>query len=79
MAEQARLTSETAQAIAAGMPPCPSCGGRNVRTAQAIRLEDKIRALLRYVPYRCRTCQNRFYKRPKLSTPTPTSDEAKAG
>ena len=73
------LAFEGPQAIAAGMPPCPSCGGRNVRPAQAIRLEDKIRALLRYVPYRCRTCQYRFYKRPKLSTTAPTSNEAKAG
>jgi hypothetical protein len=61
------------------MPPCPSCAGRNVRPAQAIRLEDKIRALLRYVPYRCRTCQYRFYKRPKLSTPAAASNQAKAG
>jgi hypothetical protein len=79
MPEQARLTSETAQAIAAGMPPCPNCGGRNVRQAHAIRLEDTIRAWFRYSPYRCRTCQNRFYKRPKPSTPAAASDEAKAG
>jgi transposase-like protein len=80
MPEQARLTSETAQAIAAGMPACPNCGGRNVRQAHAIRLEDTIRAWFRYSPYRCRTCQNRFYKRPKLSAaPAETSNVAKAG
>jgi transposase-like protein len=79
MPEPARLTSETAQAIAAGMPPCPSCGGRNVRPAQPVRLEDKLRAVFRFVPYRCRACQYRFYKRSKLSTPKPASDGAKAG
>jgi hypothetical protein len=67
MAEQ-RINSETAQAIAAGMPVCPVCGGRNVRPSQAMRLEDQIRAWFRYTPYRCRTCQNRFYKRPKAGS-----------
>lgn len=78
MLAHTRLTSETAQAIAAGMPPCSNCGGRNVRHAHAIRLEDTIRAWFRYSPYRCRICQNRFYKRPELSVPAETFHAAKA-
>lgn len=63
------MTTETAQAIAAGMPPCPNCAGRNVRPSQAIRFEDKVRAMFHFTPYRCRTCQNRFYSRPKPNSP----------
>ena len=65
-----RLTNETQQALAAGMPPCPNCSGRNVRSSQAIRFKDKLRALFHYAPYRCRTCQHRFYQ---------PADPAKAG
>jgi hypothetical protein len=73
MAEPARLNSETAQAIATGMPACPVCGGRNVRPSQAMRIEDQIRAWFRFTPFRCRTCQNRFYKRPKPAPAQTTS------
>jgi hypothetical protein len=75
-----RLTSETARAIAAGMPPCPNCAGRNVRPSVAMRLEDKLRAMFHYTPYRCRACQNRFYSRPRPSATTAAnSDQAQAG
>jgi hypothetical protein len=74
MPNQAHLSAELAQAIAAGMPKCPNCGGQNVRPSQAIRLEDKIRALFHYSPFRCRTCQNRFYKRPKSHTADISAD-----
>jgi hypothetical protein len=68
------MNAETAEAIAAGMPPCPVCNGRNVRPSLPVRFEDQVRAWFRYTPYRCRTCQNRFYKRPKAATaPTTTS------
>jgi hypothetical protein len=60
-----RINAETAEAIAAGMPACPNCGGRNVRTSKPIRVEDTVRAWFKYIPYRCRTCQHRFYKRIK--------------
>jgi hypothetical protein len=76
MPEQTRLNSETAQAIAAGMPPCPICGGLNVRPSQGMRLEDQIRAWFRFAPFRSRTCQNRFYERPKPSpSAVPTAAE----
>jgi hypothetical protein len=79
MAGQTRLTTETQQAIAAGMPPCPNCGGRNVRPSVAIRLEDKLRAMFHFTPYRCRACQNRFYSRPKPPAPAANTDPAQAG
>ena len=56
-------TAEVARAIAAGMPACPICGGRNVRRSDSVRFEDKIMNWLRYNPFRCRTCQHRFYKK----------------
>jgi hypothetical protein len=64
-------TTEVAQAIAAGMPPCPNCSGRNVRRSESVRFEDKVMLWLRYTPYRCRTCQHRFYKRPDLHRAIP--------
>jgi hypothetical protein len=57
-------TAEVLQAIAAGMPACPICGGRNVRRSESVRFEDKMMGWLKYNPFRCRTCQHRFYKRP---------------
>jgi hypothetical protein len=68
------MTVETQQAIAAGMPPCPVCGGRNVRPSLAMRLEDRLRAMFRYAPFRCRACQHRFYYRSK-----PAASTAKTG
>ena len=72
MPNQNHIPEEVAQAIAAGMPRCPNCGGQNVRPSLAIRLEDKLRGFFQYIPYRCRSCQHRFYKRPK---PHATSTE----
>ncbi len=72
-----RITSETQQAIAAGMPPCPNCAGHNVRPSLAVGLEDRLRAVLRYTPYRCRACQHRFYYRPKPPASAPKPDRAK--
>ena len=72
-----RITSETQQAIAAGMPPCPLCGGHNVRPSVAMRLQDRLGAIFRYTPYRCRACQHRFYQRPKPAPRAPKPDQAK--
>ena len=57
-------SAELAHAIAAGMPTCPICHGRNVRPSKSIGLRDNLLAIANYVPYRCRTCQHRFYKHP---------------
>lgn len=69
-------TSEVLQAIAAGMPACPICGGRNVRRSESVRFEDRVMNWLRYNPFRCRTCQHRFYKRPDQlgATAAPAGD-----
>jgi transposase-like protein len=63
MSHEAQVSAEVAQAIAAGMPKCPICGGQNVRRAVAMRLEDRLLGWFHYTPFRCRTCQHRFYKR----------------
>jgi transposase-like protein len=73
------LSTETAQAIAAGMPVCPNCAGRNVRASHAIRFEDKLRGMFHFTPYRCRTCQNRFYSRPRPAAPAVSTDQPQAG
>ena len=76
MSNQNHVSSEVAQAIAAGMPKCPNCGGQNVRSSQAIRLEDKLRAVFHFTPFRCRTCQHRFYTRAKSHADGAASPEA---
>ena len=72
-------TSEVLQAIAAGMPACPLCGGRNVRRSESMRFEDKVMGWLRYAPFRCRTCQHRFYKRPEQCGPPAAQHESANG
>jgi hypothetical protein len=72
-----RITSETQQAIGAGMPPCPLWGGRNVRPSVAMRLQDRLGAIFRYTPYRRRASQHRFYQRRKPAPHAPTPDQAK--
>jgi hypothetical protein len=74
-----KITSETAQAIAAGMPPCPLCNGRNVRPSLSMTLEDRLRAMFHYTPYRCRGCQHRFYYRPPKAGAADKAKAAKAG
>ncbi len=61
---QQPVPAEAAQAIAAGMPPCPNCNGRNVRASLATGgILDAMAGLFGYSPFRCRVCQHRFYKR----------------
>jgi hypothetical protein len=62
-APQQPATPEVMEAIALGMPKCPVCDGQNVRPSHTVSLQDTLLGLLRYVPYRCRVCQHRFYKR----------------
>lgn len=65
MSSQAQqpVPSELAEAIAAGMPKCPNCQGQNVRPSLPNGAKDTILAMARYMPFRCRVCQHRFYKR----------------
>jgi hypothetical protein len=58
---------EVAQAIAAGMPECPNCHGRNVRLSHTSSLLDRLVGIVNYVPFRCRVCQARFYKRTRIA------------
>jgi hypothetical protein len=60
---QQPIPPEVAEAIALGMPKCPNCEGQNVRQSHSISLPGTLLALLRMLPYRCRVCQYRFYKR----------------
>ena len=57
------VSPEAAQAIAAGMPPCPNCNGRNVRPSLVAGIRDTVAGMFRYSPFRCRVCQHRLYKR----------------
>jgi len=70
-----RLPPEVLEAVAAGMPLCPNCNGRNVRTSQAMHPMDRVAALFGYAPFRCRVCQHRFYKR-LTARPRPNSTPA---
>jgi transposase-like protein len=63
MPDSPKTTAEVAHAIATGMPKCPVCGGRNVRRSEPVGLEDKIRGMFHQSPFRCRSCQHRFYGR----------------
>ena len=58
-----KLPSEWAEAIAAGMPKCPVCERPNTRPSVQVGLKDVFMAWASYLPYRCRVCQHRFYKR----------------
>jgi hypothetical protein len=60
---QQPMTPEVIEAIALGMPKCPVCAGQNVRLSHTVSLQDTLLGVLRYLPYRCRVCQHRFYKR----------------
>ena len=62
-AQQQPMPPEVAEAIALGMPTCPNCAGQNVRPSHALTLQDRLLALVQFLPYRCRVCQHRFYKR----------------
>jgi predicted nucleic-acid-binding Zn-ribbon protein len=42
---------------------CPGCGSHNVRESHSERLLDFLVELFNFVPFRCRHCRNRFYRR----------------
>ena len=42
---------------------CPRCGGMDVRLSHSRGILDAIMASLRRVPFRCRWCARRFYRR----------------
>jgi hypothetical protein len=60
-------------------PSCPSCGSHKVRRSQRRGAEDLIlRRLLFQVPYRCRTCDHRFFgfRVPRHEPEPPTTKHA---
>lgn len=64
------VSSEAAEAIAAGMPRCQLCNSPNTRPSVRAGIVDAVLALAKVFPFRCRVCQYRFYKRvAKASTP----------
>ena len=42
---------------------CTWCGSRDVRHSFSRGIRDGVMALLRFTPFRCRSCRKRFYRR----------------
>jgi DNA-directed RNA polymerase subunit RPC12/RpoP len=42
---------------------CTWCGSRDVRHSFPNGIRDGIMAVLRFTPFRCRSCRKRFYRR----------------
>lgn len=42
---------------------CPNCGGRDVRRSKRAGLLDDLMRMLQRTPFRCRSCQHRFFRR----------------
>jgi len=53
---------ETASAPESGMPRCPKCGWQNVRHSQRRSPLDFALSVFSLSPFRCRSCNNRFYR-----------------
>ena len=53
---------------------CPNCGGRDIRHTQHSGLVDNLMLLLQRVPFRCRGCQKRFYRRDEWQESPPHAD-----
>jgi len=49
---------------------CPKCGWTDVRRSAAHHLSDYLLSVVGLVPYRCRTCSDRFH-RARQTTPSP--------
>jgi hypothetical protein len=62
-APQYSIPPEVLEALELGMPKCPVCDGQNVRASHPIGIQDTLLAMARYIPYRCRVCQHRFYQK----------------
>ena len=54
---------------------CALCGSRDVRPSWNIGLMDRIYGLFKCVPYRCRSCRIRFYRRETAVEPDTEPDE----
>jgi hypothetical protein len=52
-------------------PRCPVCGWTDVRRSMPKSLMDGLVRIVGLVPYRCRSCGQRFY-RPQQDAPEPT-------
>jgi DNA-directed RNA polymerase subunit RPC12/RpoP len=42
---------------------CPTCGSNRLRHSHQTSFTDKLRGLIGQRPYRCRSCQLRFYEK----------------
>jgi DNA-directed RNA polymerase subunit RPC12/RpoP len=52
-------------------PRCPMCGWMDVRRSMPRGFLDRAVRIFGLVPYRCRSCGQRFY-RPQQESPEPT-------
>jgi DNA-directed RNA polymerase subunit RPC12/RpoP len=67
MQDDAPIESESESVKA---PRCPVCGWTDVRRSMAKGFLDGLVRMVGLVPYRCRSCGQRFY-RPQHDTPEP--------
>ncbi|PWU12643.1 MAG: hypothetical protein C5B51_00245 [Terriglobia bacterium] len=52
----------TARSISAEMPRCPNCGWQDVRFSMMRSALDVALSKFSLAPFRCRSCNNRFYR-----------------
>jgi DNA-directed RNA polymerase subunit RPC12/RpoP len=56
-------------------PRCPMCGWMDVRRSMPKGFLDGLVRIVGLVPYRCRSCGQRFY-RPQQGTPEPADSDS---
>ena len=56
---------------------CPHCGTDKVRESSTRRGTDLMPSNIGKIPYRCRTCRERFYLKDQNPQPAPDSAEAR--
>ena len=67
--EGAAAASETGKG-----PRCPVCGWMDVRRSMPRGVLDRVVRIVGLVPYRCRSCGQRFYRPQQDASELPSSD-----
>lgn len=56
-------------------PRCPVCGWTDVRRSMPHGILDRVVRIVGLVPYRCRSCGQRFYRLPHEAHEAPETPE----
>lgn len=56
-------------------PRCPDCGWTDIRRSMPHGVIDRLVRIVGLVPYRCRSCGQRFYRPQHESHEHPTTDD----